>query len=88
MGWVRQLGMPNYGGAMSSSTPAQKPVPMRALLAATAAAAAVCTPPQPGDAVARHADAVARHGETVAGRRRTQAITVTRVPVGAKSQSV
>ncbi|WP_035800891.1 hypothetical protein [Kitasatospora mediocidica] len=71
---------------MSSSTPAQetvpcgpavsdaRPVPMRALLAATAAAAAVCTPPRPGEAGA--------------GRRRAQAITVTRVPVGAKSQSV
>ncbi|MDH6136615.1 hypothetical protein P3T37_006043 [Kitasatospora sp. MAA4] len=73
---------------MSSSTPAQSTVPMRALLAATAAAAAVCTPPRPGDAVAERGDAVAGRGDAVAGRRRAQAITITRVPVGAKSQSV
>lgn len=59
---------------MSSSTPTpptdKRPdpaVPMRELLAACAAAAAVSTPPRP------------------AGR---QAITVTLVPTGAKSQSV
>ncbi|MDH6110963.1 hypothetical protein P3T36_005867 [Kitasatospora sp. MAP12-15] len=61
---------------MSSSTPTQETaartpareheVGMRELLAAGAAAAAVCTPPS----------------------RPAQAITVTRVPVGAKSQSV
>lgn len=66
---------------MSSSTPAQETVTrtparepavgMRELLAAGAAAAAVCTPPS------RPARAVT-----------AQAITVTRVPVGAKSQSV
>ncbi|MCX4748518.1 hypothetical protein OG455_23880 [Kitasatospora sp. NBC_01287] len=43
-------------------------VPMNRLLAATAAAAAVCTPPRPGE--------------------RSQATTWTRVPFGAKSQSV
>ncbi|WP_344442222.1 hypothetical protein [Kitasatospora nipponensis] len=64
---------------MSSSTPDPTRVPMSRLLAASAAAAALCTPPcAPG-----------RRGE--AGREERggdQATTVTRVPVGAKSQSV
>ncbi|MGF1426392.1 hypothetical protein [Kitasatospora sp. LaBMicrA B282] len=65
---------------MQSSTPAAAPsrptrqhldperVPMDRLLAATAAAAAVCTPPAPGEPA--------------------QPTTCTRVPIGAKSQSV
>ncbi|MDH6120552.1 hypothetical protein ABH930_003827 [Kitasatospora sp. GAS204A] len=60
---------------MQSSTPvtrkAPEPaerVPMDRLLAATAAAVAVCTPPKPGEAA--------------------QPTTCTRVPSGAKSQSV
>lgn len=47
--------------------PAER-VPMDRLLAATAAAVALCTPPKPGEAA--------------------QPTTCTRVPSGAKSQSV
>ncbi|WP_329564834.1 hypothetical protein [Kitasatospora sp. NBC_01266] len=62
---------------MTSSTPvtmtkdvaeAAERVPMDRLLAATAAARAVCTPPKPGEPA--------------------QPTTCTRVPSGAKSQSV
>ncbi|MFI9269253.1 hypothetical protein ACIGXM_00795 [Kitasatospora sp. NPDC052896] len=66
--------------ASSEATVKRGPEPtagvgMRELLAANAAAAAVCTPPKP---------APAQQGKPEA---KAQGTTVTRVPVGAKSQS-
>jgi hypothetical protein len=77
---------------MTSSTPSpprhdeSEGVPMSRLLAASAAAAAVCTPPAPADRADDDQDTADRDGDDRAGE--AQGTTSTRVPIGAKSQSV
>lgn len=66
---------------MESSTPAAERVPMGRLLAATAAAAAVCTPPKSREPKSHESGS----HEPKPG---DQGTTCTRVPSGAKSQRV